>query len=131
MGAGEHVGFLVHEGSELVAWTGAGPKSGFPFLATKLASRLTPAEAGTWSLGCLAIRSERRGQGLSRRIVQAVIAEARRGGASVLEAYPTKPWDEARSYRGALGTFEGLGFSRAGSEPDGESELLLMRLELV
>ena len=132
--AGEHVGFLVWaagEGSRrLVAWTGAGPKRGFPLLATKLGSRLSPTSAEVWSIGCLAIASEERGQGLSLGVVQALAQEAARQGASAIEAYPTDPWDEPRSYRGARSTFARAGFQVVARDPDGGSQILLMRLEL-
>lgn len=32
--AGEHVGFLVKDATQVVGWTGAGPKPSFPLLAT-------------------------------------------------------------------------------------------------
>jgi hypothetical protein len=62
--------------------------------------------------------------------VEAVVEEARKSGAEAVEAYPTRPWDEARSYRGALSTYERLGFRLVAAEPDGASEILLMRLDL-
>jgi GNAT superfamily N-acetyltransferase len=127
---GQHVGFLVLDETEPVAWTGSGPKSGFPLLATKLASRLTGVTGDVWSVACIAIRADRRGSGLSRRIVELLIDRARDAGATAMEAYPTRPWDEPRSYRGSETTFEKFGFQVEGSERDGESEILLMRLEL-
>ncbi|MBL4847963.1 MAG: GNAT family N-acetyltransferase [Planctomycetes bacterium] len=132
--AGEHVGFLVWEGEEstrrLVAWTGAGPKTGFPLMARKLGSRLTPTSHEVWSIGCLAIASKHRGQGLSKRVVLALVDEATRHGASALEAYPTDPWDEPRSYRGAQSTFAEVGFQVVARDPDEDAEILVMRLEL-
>jgi GNAT superfamily N-acetyltransferase len=134
---GEHVGFLVWaldpadpNSRRLVAWTGAGPKSGFPLMATKLGSRLSPMTPHVWSIGCLAIATEHRGSGLSERVVQAVVEEASRGGAVAVEAYPTDPWDEPRSYRGAQSTFARAGFSVVARDPDEEAEILVMRLDL-
>jgi GNAT superfamily N-acetyltransferase len=129
--AGEHVGYLVTEGDHLVAWTGSGPKTSFPLLATKLGSRLSPMADAVWSVGCVAIGPRHRGCGLSMRVVQAVIEQAKRAGAEAVEAYPTLPWDEPRSYRGAHTTFEKLGFQTVGRDQDGAAEILLMRLDLV
>src|SRR5688572_8346051 len=41
--AGRRAGYFVHDGPDVVAWTGAGPKTSFPLLATKLGSRLSPS----------------------------------------------------------------------------------------
>ncbi len=128
--AGEHVGFLVRDAGVLVAWTGAGPKTGFPFLATRLGARRSPMTDDVWCIGCLAVTEARRGTGLAERIVQAVVHRARDAGARALEAYPVRPWDEPRSYRGHHRTYERLGFAEVAAEPDGESEILLVRIEL-
>ena len=128
--AGEHVGYLVEEHGELVAWTGAGPKPGFPALADRLGARLTPLDPAVWSVGCLALSAAWRGQGNAAQVVAAVIQRARAEGATAVEAYPTLPWDEPRSYRGAHSTFARLGFEEVGREADGASAILLMRLEL-
>ncbi len=128
--AGEHVGYFASEGGEVVAWTGSGPKTSFPLLATKLGSRLSPMTSSVWSVGCIAIAAEHRGRGLSARVAQAVVDEARARGAKAIEAYPTRPWDEGRSYRGAQSTYEKLGLQVVEADPDGDSEILLMRLDL-
>lgn len=123
---GEHVGFLVRRGGALVGWTGAGRKSSFPALATRLGARLTPATDDVWSIGCIALPAEQRGQGLAADVVRAVIALARSDGGRAVEAYPTRPWDEPRSYRGAESTYRRLGFVETGAESDGSSEILLL-----
>lgn len=124
---GAHTGFLVRDGGALVAWTGAGPKTAFPMLATKLGSRLTPSTADVWAIGCIAVREGHRGCGVPDRIVEAVVALAAEAGASAVEAYPTRPWDEPRSYRGSERLYARHGFEVAGSEPAGDCEILLMR----
>lgn len=126
----EHVGFLVHDDGVLVAWTGAGPKAGFPLLASKLGSRLSPSPPDVWAIGCVAVRETHRGTGLSDRIVAAVVDRARAAGAAAVEAYPTRPWDEPRGYRGSHRMYERLGFREVGAERDGATEILLVRLDL-
>ncbi len=91
---------------------------------------MTPATEEIWSIGCLALRADCRGAGLASRVVQAVVERARNAGASAIEAYPTRPWDEPRSYRGGHRLYARLGFLEVGSERDGESEVLLVRLDL-
>jgi GNAT superfamily N-acetyltransferase len=88
---GRHVGVLVYRGTDLVGWTGSGPKTDFPFLKTKLGSRLSIFSSEIWSVGCLAIADSYRGNGLADFIIQAVAEEARAKGATHLEAYPTRP----------------------------------------
>ncbi len=129
--AGDNVGYLVYRDSELVGWTGSGPKSTFPFLAAKLASRLSPSTDNVWAVGCLAIKEGERGKGISEKIIAKVTDLAREAGASTIEAYPTRPWDEARSFRGSESLYRRLGFEERGKEKDGESEILLMQKPLV
>jgi hypothetical protein len=45
---GRHVGYLVYEDDKLVGWTGAGPKTSFPLLKTKLGSRLSAFAETIW-----------------------------------------------------------------------------------
>lgn len=127
LGSGRRVGYFVREGREVVAWTGSGPKTEFPLLATKLGSRLTPSAATTWSVGCLAVRAAHRGRGLPAAIVAAVLDEARRAGAVCVEAYPVRPFHEPRVYRGTVGVFERAGFVELGAERDGPHEIVVMR----
>jgi len=128
--AGHEVGFLVLQGAQLVGWTGTGPKANFPFLMKKLASRLSPPDETVWAIGCIAIRQGFRGRGLSSQIVDAIITLSRQRGARLLEAYPTRPWDEPRSYRGSEAVFRRAGFQEIAKEHDGESEVLLMQRHL-
>jgi GNAT superfamily N-acetyltransferase len=130
LAAGRRVGYFVRDGGEVVAWTGSGPKTEFPLLATKLGSRLTPSVATTWSVGCLAVREAHRGRRLGAAIVEAVVDEARRAGAACVEAYPVRPFHEPRVYRGTVGVYERAGFAEAGAEKDGEHEIVLMRRAL-
>ncbi len=127
---GHHIGYLVFDGDGLVGWTGSGPKVEFPLLRQKLASRLSPSEPGVWSLGCIAIKEQARGRGYSGRVASSVIELARQSGARRIESYPTRPWDEPRSYRGSWRMYQRLGFEVLGEEPDGESDILLMSLSL-
>lgn len=128
--AGRRAGFLVEVAGEVVAWTGSGPRSEFPALGQRLGARLVPREPGTWVVGCLALAPEQRGRGLGEDIVRAVVSEARAAGARRLDAFPTRPWDEPRSYRGSLSMYRRLGFVERGAEADGDSEIVWMRREL-
>lgn len=123
---GRKPGFFVHVNDELAGWVGAGPRDAFPLLETKLASRLGDHTPAAWAVGCLAFLPEHRGTGLAPLVVEAVADLALEAGAQQLEAYPTRPWDEPRSYRGALSMYDRLGFVEAAAEPDGDAEIILM-----
>lgn len=59
-----------------------------------------------------------------------MVERARSAGARVVEAYPVRPWDEPRSYRGHHRTYLGLGFREIAAERDGGAEILLLQREL-
>ena len=127
LAAGRRPGYLVHLDGELAAWTGSGPKKEFPLLRDRAGARLSDEWGDdAWCIGCLAIAETHRGRGAAARVVEAVLEEARRGGARTVEAYPTNPWDEPRSYRGAQSTYAKLGFQEAAGESVGEADILLM-----
>ena len=127
---GKHVGYLVYENDKLVGWTGAGPKTSFPLLKTKLGSRLSAFTEKTWVIGCIALKTEHRGRNLSDRIVEAVIAEAISHGAEGLESFPVRPFHEPRVYRGTEGLYKRAGFKEIGADKDGDFDILLMQRKL-
>ncbi len=127
---GLHIGYLVFEKEELIGWTGSGPKTEFPILETKLGSRLTPFSPSIWSIGCFSIKQAFRGKSKSTQVVKSLIEAAKINEAEYIEAYPTDPWDEPRSYRGSLRLFEKMGFVRFGDEADENSKIVCMRLKL-
>lgn len=128
--AGKHVGFLVYDGNNLVGWTGSGPKTDFPFLRTKLGSRLSDFSAEIWSVGCLAVKEAYRGNGIADLIVKAVSEEAEKKHATALEAYPARPFHEPRVFRGTYQLYDRLGFTETAAEKDGDYEIVLMSLAL-
>jgi GNAT superfamily N-acetyltransferase len=127
---GMHLGYLVYLGETLIGWTGSGPIESFPLMKTKLASRLSPPSSRTWSVGCLAVASQFRGQNLAAKIVLAVIEEAKIQGAESLEAYPVRPNHEPRLYRGSFTLYEKLEFREIAAEGDGDHDIVLMRRDL-
>jgi GNAT superfamily N-acetyltransferase len=124
--SGHHAGYFVYDEKTLVGWTGSGPKNFFPLLATKLGSRLSPSIPQTWSIGCVAVKAEFRGQGLADKIVAAVLELARTNHATKVESYPVRPFHEPRIYRGTEGLYRRMGFVEDGHEMDGDHQILLM-----
>jgi len=126
--SGQATGFLVQRVSdgEIVAWTGCGPKTAFPLLHERPGSRLGPWEDSIWAIGCLAIAFQHRSRGYSRGIVDLVVEEARKRGASSVEAYPLEPSAEGASYRGSRSLYTEAGFELADGEPSGDYHALRM-----
>ncbi len=124
---GRRPGYLAYRGDELLAWTGAGPKTEFPLLATRRGSRRTRFVDGIWAIGCIAVAGRARGAGLSERIIGATLDLAHGLGFREVEAYPTDPFHEPRSYRGCATTYLRLGFREVARERDGPVDALVVR----
>ncbi|MDE2384329.1 MAG: GNAT family N-acetyltransferase [Alphaproteobacteria bacterium] len=110
--AGTPVGLLGYAGGEAVAWVSIAPRETYRRLGGL--EQEGEIEGDVWSLACFFVKRPFRGQGLTRQLITAAIAQARARGAKVLEAYPVPP--DAPSYRfmGYVPTFESLGFSEVG-----------------
>lgn len=125
-----HLGYLVFDNDNFIGWTASGPKTEFPLLRTKLASRLTDFKSNIWSIGCLSMKNCKEEEGAFLQVIDLVIQQARLSGVEYLEAYPVDPWDKHRSYRGNKDWYRQLGFKQFGSEEDGVSKIICMRLKL-
>ncbi|MEE8424432.1 MAG: GNAT family N-acetyltransferase, partial [Elusimicrobiota bacterium] len=127
---GEHVGFLVNRESDgaVVAWTGSGPKTGFPLLKESPGARKGSWDDSVWAIGCLSIGFSFRSQGYARKIVDLLVAEAAAAGAETLEAYPAYPAEEPAAYRGGRKLYEAAGFTVADEdEKDGKKILRMVK----
>ena len=90
--AGVPVGLLGYIDEEPVAWCSVAPRSTF----RRLVDDGSPDE-GIWSITCFFVVRRLRGQGITRRIIQAAVDAARSHGASIVEAYPVDA--DSHSYR--------------------------------
>ncbi len=111
--AGVPVGLLAYLDGEPVAWCSVAPRSTYRRLVKGMGTDPT-TEDNIWSIACFFVVRRLRGQGMTRRLIQAAVAYAREQGATVVEAYPVDP--DAPSYRfmGFVPTFEEAGFSEVG-----------------
>ncbi len=99
-------------------WVRVGPRSDHERLARpKLYGKTSPepwTDASTWAISCFSVRKEFRGQGLTRRLLDAAVAFARENGARLVEAYPIDTAETKTSsnelFHGALTTFLEAGF---------------------
>lgn len=127
--AGQHRGFLVR--SELgTAWTGAGRRRCFAGMEDRAGARSHPNAPDDWVIGCLALPPEARGAGLAHAVVDALVTRATLDGAGCIDAFPVRPWDEPRAYRGSERLYRAHGFVEVGSERVGTTEVVVMRRRL-
>ena len=103
------VGLLAFEGDEAVGWVSVAPRDTFRLKGAPAA----PGEE-VWSISCFYVPPERRGEGLTRKLIAAAVAHARRCGATVVEAYPVDPDSPSYRHMGFVAAFAGAGFDDLG-----------------
>lgn len=116
--SGDSVGLLAYRGGEPIAWCSVAPRSQYARLERARSIR-APDDRAPWSIVCLFIDPDFRGQDLASQLLEAAVAYARESGAELVEGYPVEPeFDEqgrrlhARSYRfmGYRSSYEKAGF---------------------
>lgn len=111
---GTPVGLLGYDGGEPVAWVSIAPKDTY----RRLGGPEPAAGERVWSLACMFIRRDHRRRGLAHALIAAAVEEARRRGATAVEAYPVDPDSPSYGYMGFVPAFTRAGFveiGRAGS----------------
>ncbi len=116
--AGERVGVLGTVGDVPVGWVGAGPRLGFPRLQRARVAKLFKGDdpERIWSIVCVYLRPEHRGQGLARVLIDRAVEWAREEKADLIEAYPEDDRNpdsgfDPESFHGRVTTFEACGFT--------------------
>jgi GNAT superfamily N-acetyltransferase len=109
---GMPVGLLGYLGDEPVAWCSVAPRSTFRTLGVE--DRPEDAQGKVWSITCFFVHRSLRGQGLTRQLLEAAVAHARKRGATVVEAYPVEPDSPSYRFMGFIDTFKGAGFEEVG-----------------
>lgn len=117
--AGPAPGLVAYVDGEAAGWVRVGPRPPQRRLAhsriVKTGSEEPLDDVSVWAITCFSIRSEHRGKGVMRALLDAAVEYARDSGARVLEAYPidTDAQEKTRSndlYVGKLSTFTSAGF---------------------
>jgi GNAT superfamily N-acetyltransferase len=96
-----------------VAWSSIAPRETYQ----KLGGPDEPGEV-IWSLACMYIRRDLRGQGLTRQMVALAEAEAAGRGATVIEATPVDSDSPSYKFMGTVPFFAAAGYAevaRAGT----------------
>jgi GNAT superfamily N-acetyltransferase len=111
--SGKVPGILAYLDGHPVGWCSVAPREDFAALERSRTLRRVD-DLPVWSIVCLLVARDQRGQGLSQALIQGAIEYARSRGAQIVEAYPLIPErskDPARSsYMGMVSTFREVGF---------------------
>lgn len=114
--SGEVPGIIGYLDGEPVDWCSIAPREQFPSLERSRVLRCLD-DKPVWSLVCLFVRRDLRGEGLSVQMAKAAVDYARAQGATTIEAYPTAPrgrrLDPVSSFMGTPALFEKAGFREA------------------
>jgi GNAT superfamily N-acetyltransferase len=107
---GTPVGLLGYDAGEAVAWVSIAPRD------TYLPLGGPDAEDGQtiWSLACMFIRRDHRGEGLAHQLIDAATKYARKRGADIIEAYPVAPDAPSYRYMGFVPAFDAAGYRQVG-----------------
>ena len=113
VGSGEVPGILAYRGREPVGWCAIEPRRAYPRLARSRV--LAPVDdRDVWSITCFFVARSHRRRGVSRGLIEAAVARARRRGAALVEAYPVDPRKDAVPdvfvYTGLASAFRRAGF---------------------
>ena len=111
--SGEIPGILAYRGKIPLGWCAVAPRECYPALGR---SRILKPldEKPVWSISCLFVKKECRGQGISVALLKAVITHVRRQGGAILEGYPVEPrkgrMPDAFAWTGLASAFRQAGF---------------------
>jgi len=105
------VGLLGYLEGEPVAWVAIAPKETF----RDGLGGPEPAEGDKiWSLVCMFTRREHRGEGIGHQLIAAAVKQAKKRGATIVEAYPVDPDSPSYRFMGFVSAFRKAGFKPAG-----------------
>ncbi|HEV8122090.1 MAG TPA: GNAT family N-acetyltransferase [Candidatus Polarisedimenticolia bacterium] len=119
---GEAHGVIAYVDGEPAAWCSFGPRDSFPTLSRSRV--LAPLDdRPVWSIVCFFVARPFRRRGLSVPLLEAVAAQVRRRGASILEGYPHDPRHnalaDAFAWNGILSSFARAGFEECARRSPG------------
>ena len=109
---GVPIGLLGYANGEPVAWCSIAPRATYRDLGGPTSVGERPEDV--WSLACFFIRRALRGQGTTRRMIEAAVQHAAKRGAKVVEAYPVEPESPSYRFMGYVSTFSAAGFHEVG-----------------
>jgi GNAT superfamily N-acetyltransferase len=120
--AGEEPGLVAYLDGAPVGWCSVAPRGQYSRLDRSPVSKPVD-DAPVWSLVCLYVRRDQRGNGVAHALVDAALDHAARRGATLVEAYPiddtVRPVPADRAYHGVVSLLAEHGFEEvARRSPD-------------
>ena len=106
-------GLIGYRGGQPVGWISLGPREDYAKLANSPVMKPVD-DTPVWSIVCLVVPSEFRGQGVARELVAGAIAYARKRGVTLLEAYPVDKAEATATHApwfGSKAMFDEAGFA--------------------
>jgi GNAT superfamily N-acetyltransferase len=118
------VGLIGYDKGEPVAWVSIAPKDTF---RDGLGGPQPEDGEKVWSLVCMFLRRDHRGEGIGHELIDAAVKYAKRRGATIVEAYPVDPDSPSYRFMGFVPAYEKAGFKPAG---DAGTRRHVMRLQV-
>lgn len=111
--SGEVPGIIAYSKAEPVGWCALAPREKYPLLeSSRTLGRVD--DQPVWSVVCFFVARPFRGQGLTKRLLEAAVQYAHKQGAKIVEGYPVdpkkKPMPAAFAYTGLESAFRAVGF---------------------
>jgi GNAT superfamily N-acetyltransferase len=110
---GVPVGILGYDKGKPVAWVSIAPKETY---RNGLGGPETEDGDKIWSLVCMFLKKDHRGGGIAHQLIDAAVKQAKKRGATMVEAYPVDPDSPSYRYMGFVPAYVEAGFKRVGSE---------------
>jgi len=109
------IGVLAYAGGEPVGWCSIAPRESYVRLEkSRTMPRVTPPATSTWTVLCFFVVRARRGQGITRALLDGAVHYARKQGARVVEGYPFDTAGVSSTHRGHSSAFAAAGFRQDG-----------------
>jgi len=110
---GSKPGLIAYAGRRPVGWCALAPRDVYRRLANSRV--LAPVDdRPVWSITCFFVDRGFRRRGITRMLIEAAVAQAKRGGATLVEGYPVDPrgrrYADTFAYHGLVSAFRGTGF---------------------
>lgn len=110
---GVPIGIVGYLNGDPVAWCSIAPRDTYRKLSGMTDAADEPGKV--WSLVCMFVPRQLRGQGAAKRLIAAAVEHARAKGATVVEAYPVDPESPSYRFTGFVPSFIAAGFREVGT----------------
>ena len=115
--SGDKPGLLAYSGKQAIAWCSVAPREKFPALdRSRVLKKID--DQPVWSISCFFIHKDYRKQGLSVRILEAVVEYVKKQGGKIVEGYPIEPRKgktaDVFAWTGLASCFKNAGFVECG-----------------